>query len=72
MLARGLARKSLVACHPPGPQARAPATLAADSARIQQRWKGDTVVALAARQMEGDGLAIALGSNVDLGRETTA
>ena len=67
-----LARKSLVARHPPGPQARAPAALATDSPRVKQGGKRDAVVALAARQMEGDGLAVSLGADVDLGREAPA
>ena len=67
VLARGAARKGRVAHHTPGPQARAPAALAPDRARIQKVRKRNAVVALAAGQVEGDGLAIAFGSDVDLG-----
>ena len=68
MLAGGLARKGLVARHPPGPQTWA-APLAADRTGVEQDWKSGAVVALATRQMEGYGLAVPFSSHVDLGRE---
>ncbi len=68
---RGPARIGLVARYTPGPQAGA-APLAADRAGIEQGGKGRAVVALAPAQGEGDRPAMALGSDVDLGREPTA
>jgi len=68
---RGLARKGLVGGQAPRPQPRA-AALAADRAGIEQSRKLRAVVPLAAAQLEGDRLAIALGANVDLGREAAA
>ncbi len=67
---RGPARIGLVARYTPGPQAGA-APLAADRAGIEQGGKGRAVVALAPAQGEGDRPAMALGSDVDLGREPT-
>jgi hypothetical protein len=67
VLPGGLSRKGFVTHHAPGPQARTPAALAPDRTRIEQRGKSDAVVALAAGQVEGDGLAPALSPHVDLG-----
>ena len=71
-LARGPSGIGLVARHAPGPQARPPAALAADCPRVEEVRQADAVVALAAGQMEGDGLAVALSPNMDLGREAPA
>jgi hypothetical protein len=71
VLPRGPARKSLVAGHPARPEAGT-ATLAADRAGIEQGRKLRAVVPLAAAQLESDRLAIALGADVDLGREAAA
>jgi hypothetical protein len=68
MPARGPARKGLIAGDTSGPQARA-TPLAADRAGIKQHWQRHAVVPLTAGQMEGDGFAVALGLDVDLGRE---
>ncbi len=66
--ARGLARKRLVARHPPRPQAWT-APLAADCTCIKQGWESGAVVALTTSQMEGHGLAMPFSPDVDLGRE---
>jgi hypothetical protein len=42
---------------------------AADRTCIEQGWKSRAVVALAARQVKGHGLAVPLSPDVDLGRE---
>jgi hypothetical protein len=68
VLAGGLARKGLVARHPPRPQTRA-APLAADRTCIEQDRKSGAVVALTTRQMKGYGLAMPFSPDVDLGRE---
>jgi hypothetical protein len=65
---RGLARKGLVGGQAPRPEPWT-ATLAADRAGIEQGWKRGAVVPLATTQLEGDWLAISLGTNMDLGRE---
>ncbi len=68
MSARGLARKGLVARHPPGPQTWA-ASLAADRTCIEQGWESGAVVALTTSQMEGHELAMPFSPYMDLGRE---
>jgi len=72
VLARGAARKGLVAHHTPRSQARAPAALATNRTCIEQGWKSDAVVALAAGQVKGDRLAVPFSPDVDLGREAPA
>jgi hypothetical protein len=44
----------------------------ADGAGLQERLEGDLLVALAGRQQEHEGLAAALGADVELGAEAAA